>query len=415
MRKYLIVLLVFTFSMILGVVLTLDNWRIQEGKEDSLLPGQLLPDAKSDPIQAQIAAMSLEEKVGQLVMVGVDRYTNDAHSQQLITRYHVGGFVLLKQNISNANQMLSLINSLKETNTVNKVPLLLSIDEEGGRISRMPDELMKIPASQRIGELNQKELSYEVGDVIGKELRAFGLNMNFAPVLDINSNPKNPVIGDRALGDEPTRVSNLGIQTMKGLQAQNIISVVKHFPGHGDTSVDSHIGLPMVNHDLERLKRLELIPFSAAIENEVDVIMLAHILLPKIDQEYPASFSKIVITDLLRNEMKFDGVVITDDMTMGAIVKNYDIGEAAVKSIQAGSDIVLVCHDYLKEEAVLKAIRKAAENGSISEDRIDQSVYRILKLKQKYTVTDQTVKSVDLQRLNSNIEGLYRNYPSLKN
>lgn len=371
------------------------------------------PEPKPDPILARLEDMSLEEKIGQLVMAGIDEYTNNDHSRKLIEDYHVGGFVLLKQNIQDADQMLTLINSLKETNSLNKFPLFLSIDEEGGRISRMPDVFIKIPASQKIGELNNINLSYQIGSLIGEQLNLFGLNMNFAPVLDVNSNPQNPVIGDRSFGADPELVSNLGIQTMKGLQSQNIISVVKHFPGHGDTSVDSHIGLPALDHDLERLKSLELLPFAAAIKQKVDVIMTAHILLPKIDPDHPASFSPAIISEVLRGDLGFEGVVITDDLTMGAITENYDVGEVAVQAIESGSDIVLVCHDYLKEEAVLKALRQAVETGEVSRQRIDKSVYRILKLKEKYALSDEIYASVNPQKFNTKLQALYREFPSL--
>lgn len=349
-----------------------------------------------------------------MVIVGIDGYEKDDHAQQLIRKYQVGGLILFKRNIRDAEQMLALINSLKDTNEANKIPLFLSIDEEGGKVSRMPEELMKISTSQKIGELNDSKLSYRVGSLLGEELKIFGLNMDFAPVLDINSNPKNPVIGDRALGTESDIVSKLGLQTMKGLQSKNIISVVKHFPGHGDTSIDSHVGLPVVNSDLKRLHSFELLPFEAAIKNNADAVMVAHILLPKIDPQNPASLSKTIITHLLRGEMNFDGVVITDDMTMGAIVNNYDIGEAAVRSITGGADIVLVCHDFEKEEAVIQSIQKAAEIGDLSFDRIDQSVYRILKLKQKNSLSDKTISSVDIPSINNKIEATYQDFPSLK-
>lgn len=360
-----------------------------------------------DSIKRQITEMSIEEKVGQLVIVGVDGYENNDNSKQLIEKYHVGGFILFKKNIQDYHQTLALLNSLKEANSINRNPLFLSVDEEGGRVSRMPDEFLKFPTNKEIGELSNSDLSYKVGSIIGEELKSFGFNMDFAPVLDINSNPKNPIIGDRSFGTDASIVTKLGIQTMKGLQDQNIISVVKHFPGHGDTAVDSHKGLPRVNNDLARLRNFELIPFSAAIENKVDVIMVAHILLPNIDAQYPASFSKTIISDILRTDMNFDGVVITDDFTMGAIVKNYDIGEAAVKSIKAGSDIVLVCHDFDKEEAVLKALLKAVQTGTISLDRLDQSVNRILKLKQKYMLSDNSVNWVEPQIINEKIKVLF--------
>jgi beta-N-acetylhexosaminidase len=289
------------------------------------------PDQKEvDPIKEQLDSLTLQEKIGQMVIVGIEGEQISDSERQLIEENHVGGIILFKRNIQNANQMLSLINELKKTNSSNKIPLFLSIDEEGGKVTRMPDEINKLPVSAKVGESSSPNLAFQIGEVLGQELNSFGLNMNFAPVLDINSNPNNPVIGERAFGTAPELVSKLGTQTMKGIQSQNVISVVKHFPGHGDTSVDSHVGLPSVDHDLDRLKSFELKPFASAIQNGADAVMIAHISLPKIDANHPASLSQTVITDILRNELQFDGVVLTDDMTMGAIVNNYDLGEAAV-------------------------------------------------------------------------------------
>jgi beta-N-acetylhexosaminidase len=361
-------------------------------------------------IKQRLKKMSIDEKIGQLVIVGVDAYTNNAHSQVLINDYHVGGFILFGQNIKNTNQTLTLINSLKKSNSRSNIPLFLGIDEEGGKVTRMPSEFVKIPTNKIIGQVNNLNFSNKIGKIIGQELKAFGLNVNFAPVLDINSNPKNPIIGSRAFGTNATIVSKLGIQTMKGLQAQNIISAIKHFPGHGDTSVDSHIGLPVVNNNLDRLKKLELVPFSNAIKNGADMVMIAHILLPKLDSKNPASFSKTIITDLLRNSLKFSGVVITDDMTMGAIIKNYDIGQAAVKSLNAGTDIILVCHDFDKETAVLKAIKNSIENGTLSEKSVDEKIYRILKLKARYNLKDNKISLIDVKKLNNEITTLLNTY-----
>ena len=219
----------------------------------------------------------------------------------------------------------------------------------------MPRGFSRLPTSEKIGLANDADLSYQVGRILGEELNIFGFNMDFAPVLDINSNPK-PVIGDRSFGADPALVSKLGLATMRGLKAENIISVVKHFPGHGDTAVDSHIGLPRVAHDLKRLESFELEPFNKAIQNDVDGIMIAHILLPQIDQDNPATLSKTIISDILRDKMNYTGVVITDDMTMGAITKNYEIGEAAIQSVKAGSDIILVCHEYKNQVRVINAL-----------------------------------------------------------
>lgn len=377
-----------------------------QNSPDTAEPGQ---DSQTDQIKALIDSMTLEEKVGQLVIVGVDGYENDEHSKQLMEKYHAGGFILFKKNIQDSAQLLTLLNSLKETNAAsNKVPMFLSVDEEGGRVSRLPDEFKKFPSNKVIGQKNDSSLSYQIGNILGRELGSFGFNMDFAPVLDINSNPKNPVIGDRSFGTTAGLVSRLGIETMKGIRAENVISVVKHFPGHGDTSVDSHVGLPRVDHDLKRLESFELVPFKAAIENSVDAIMIAHILLPKLDAENPASFSKAVITDLLRTGMNFNGVVITDDFTMGAIEKNYDMGGAAVKSIQAGADIVLVCHGFDKQETVIKALLAAAQTGQISTGRLDESVYRVLELKQRYSLGNAPAGPVDPQKINAEISALFK-------
>ena len=368
------------------------------------------PKQEVDIIREQVNAMTLNEKIGQMVMVGVDGYTISENSRKMIDEYNVGGFILLGENVSSSNQILTLVNSLKSANSKNKIPLFLSIDEEGGRVSRMPQEFKKFPSNKIIGGINNTTFSYMIGSLIASELKGFGLNMDFAPVLDINSNPNNPIIGDRSFGSDPEIVTKLGIQTMKGIQSGSIVPVVKHFPGHGDTSVDSHIGLPTVDNTLERLKSFEFLPFSEAIKNNTDAVMIAHILLPKIDPNNPASMSKIIITDNLRNDMKFSGVIITDDMTMGAITKNYNIGAAAVKSVNAGTDIILVCHLYDNETVVLNALRKAAESSAISEAQINESVYRILKLKQKYNLTDNIVKSIDIKSINNEITTLLNTY-----
>lgn len=361
------------------------------------------PIEKIDPIEEQIKAMSIEEKIGQMVTVGIEGYTLDDNSRKLIEEYNVGGIILFGKNVDSSNQLLSLINSLKEANSKNRIPLFISVDEEGGRVSRMPKEIKKLPTSKRIGQMNNKELSYKIGTILAEELNMFGFNMDFAPVLDINSNPKNPVIGDRAYGAELEIVRDLGIETMKGIQSGGIISVIKHFPGHGDTSVDSHIGLPTIEHDIERLNSLELVPFKDAIKNGADTIMVAHILLSKIDPDYPSSLSKTIITDILREQLGFNGVVISDDMTMGAIVENYEIGNAAIKAINAGSDIVLVAHGLDNSLAVINSIKEAVANGIISEERLNESVYRILSLKQRYNISDDVRDTIDIEDINNRI------------
>lgn len=363
-----------------------------------------------DTVQRKVDSMSLDEKIGQLVIVGFDGYTMNNNIINLISEHKVSGVILFRKNVENSNQLVSLINSLKTKNVKNRIPLFISVDEEGGRVSRMPYEIKKLPTNQLIGNRNDDDLSYNIGKIIGEELKTFGFNMDFAPVLDINSNPNNPVIGDRSFGNNPNIVNRLGIKTMKGMTYNNIIPVVKHFPGHGDTSVDSHVGLPVVNKDLTTLNNFELLPFKEAIKNNVDAIMVAHILLNKIDSKYPASMSKVVITDILRKKLKFHGVVITDDMTMAAIIKYNGIGDAAVRSFNAGSDILLVCHEYENELKVINSLKAAVQNKVISESRLNESVYRILKLKEKYNINNTTtLKSININKINNKIEFLLKN------
>lgn len=363
-----------------------------------------------DPIKHQIDGMTLNEKIGQMVMSGVDGYKIGDTTIKMLKNYHVGGFIIMGDNVQNAKQLRSLVNSLKTTNSKSPIPLFLSTDQEGGRVERMPPEIKRLPTNKAIGGVNNSEFSYKLGSIIAEELNSFGFNMDFAPVLDINSNPNNPVIGDRSFGSNPEAVTKLGIQTMKGIMAGNIIPVVKHFPGHGDTSVDSHVGLPLVNNNIKRLKSFEFIPFVQAIKNKVDAIMIAHILLPKIDSKYPASMSKTIITNILRKDLNFAGVVITDDLTMGAITKNYSIGIAAVKAINAGADIVLVCHGYNNEVAVVEALKKAVSTGGITKDRLNESLYRILKLKQKYKINSKTVKPIVISNINNKISNILKVY-----
>lgn len=402
-RFILFIFLIVVFILFTGCT----NGKTEE-LPDKTIPQPTPPE--KDPIEEQIKLMSLEEKLGQMVMVGLNGYVVDNAAKQMLESYHVGGFILYGSNVESQEQLLALTNSLKSINSANKLPLLISVDEEGGRISRMPKELKDIPTNKEIGKINNEEFSYKIGGLLAAEVKAFGFNMDFAPVLDINSNPKNPVIGDRAFGSDEKVVSNLGVQTMKGIEASGVIPVVKHFPGHGDTSVDSHVGLPSVDNDLERLKSFELIPFANAIENGADVVMAAHILLPKIDGENPATMSKAIITDILREQMSYDGVVITDDMTMGAIIENYEIGAASVKSVEAGSDIILVAHGNDNALAVLEKMKEAVEQGLVSEERINQSVYRILKLKQKYNLKDEAAKPVNIDELNSRIVNVLDSY-----
>lgn len=354
--------------------------------------------------------MSLEEKIGQMIFAGVDGANYDQTADNLIHQYHVGGIIFNKKNFLSADQTTQFVNKMKLENAENPLSIFLGVDQEGGRVAKLPGNLTPIPTSLKIGNVGSSDFSYAIGELLGTEVRSFGFNMNFAPVLDINSNPNNPVIGDRSFGNTADIVSRLGIETMKGIQSENVIAVVKHFPGHGDTSTDSHLELPRVNKSLKELEELELLPFKQAIQEGADVVMIAHILLPQLDSVNPSSMSEVIITDLLRKQLDYDGVVITDDMTMQAITDHYDIGVASVQSVKAGSDIVMIAHDYNKVVKVFDAIHAAVVNGEISEERINESVIRIIQLKEKYQLKDNQVESVDLNALNQQIQSVLNEY-----
>lgn len=357
-----------------------------------------------DVIREQVDNMTLREKIGQMIVVGFDGETVNEEVRNMIEQYHVSGVVLFGRNISSAQQTTDLLNELKRTNMKNSVPLILSLDEEGGRVSRVPKDIVKLPASLTIAKKNDVELAHTVGVLLAKEVKQMGFNLDYTPVLDINSNPNNPVIGDRSFGADKEIVTKMGISTMKGLQSQGVIPVVKHFPGHGDTAVDSHLGLPVIEYGMDRLNDFELVPFEESIEQGADMVMVAHILFPEIDKEYPSSMSEKVIKGILREQLKFDGVVITDDMEMGAIADNYGIEKAALQSVKAGNDLLLICHDYNKQIAAFTAIEKAVENNTIDINQINDSVYRILKLKHKYNLKDDIINQVDVEKINKEVQ-----------
>lgn len=383
------------------------SWSIpKSGGSGTAEPPPAVPQAPAppaDPIHERLKTMTADQKIGQLLMAGIEGTQLDEETRAMVRNDGVGGFIFYKNNIQSTAQALQLLGSLKQAAGGSAEPLWLGVDEEGGRVTRMPDELIKLPSAQNVGKADSPDASYGIGRAIGTELAALGLNVDFAPVLDVNSNPNNPVIGDRSFGAAAAVVGRNGTAELQGIASQGVLPVVKHFPGHGDTSVDSHIGLPVVSHGLDRLRSLELKPFAEALRNGAEAVMVAHILLPKLDPEYPASFSKPVITGLLRKELGFDGVVITDDLTMGAVVKNYDIGQAAVRSLEAGSDVLLVGHGYELEKRVLQAVREAVRTGRLTTDRLDESVYRILKLKAKYKLTNEPKGKIDTARINGEL------------
>ncbi|MCM3132324.1 beta-N-acetylhexosaminidase [Paenibacillus polysaccharolyticus] len=361
------------------------------------------PLEENDPVKEQIQQLTLEEKVGQMILAGVQGTALDEQAKRMIADQKIGGIIFYANNVTTLQGTAAFVQSIKEANQQNPVPILMSVDQEGGKVSRMPEAVESIPPNRKVGKTNDTKLAEKMGALLARQVKLAGFNVDFAPVLDINSNPKNPVIGDRSFGTTAALVTRMGMAEMKGLRSEEVIPVVKHFPGHGDTSVDSHLDLPVVNKSEKQLAELEWIPFQAAVKQQAEAVMVAHILFPKLDPNYPASLSKVIIGDHLRGKFKYDGVVITDDLSMGAISKNYPLNKAAIATVQAGSDILLVAHSYESARTIFDTLISAVKSGKIKESRIDESVYRILELKQHFKLSDDQKATGDVKQLNADI------------
>lgn len=364
------------------------------------------PEPEPDPIDAHLAAMTTEQKVGQLLLAGIEGTTAREDARYAIETVQVGGIILFRRNIESCAQAAALVSGLRALNGDN-IPLLISMDEEGGTVSRMPaDEVVDLPSAARFGSTEDDSLALHLGEALAAECAAIGVNTDFAPVADIWSNPENTVIGKRAYAAEAGPVSTWVTQVSAGLTSGGVIPVVKHFPGHGDTAVDSHYDLPVVTKTAEELEALELIPFRAAIEAGAPAVMVAHLLVQELDDTLPASLSPTLVDGLLRGELGFDGVVFTDDLTMGAISNTYGMGEAAVLALEAGCDVLLVCHGQDNLTAAYEALLAAVSSGRISGERLDESVRRILTLKANYSLTNDSVPEPDVAALNAQLNSL---------
>jgi len=333
-----------------------------------------------------ISKMDIEEKVGQMFQVGFSGAEITSGISEMIKDYHVGGIIYFRRNIKSLRQVFKLSNEL-QTISINQrvgLPLMISTDQEGGIVHRLIGGT-HFPGSMVLGATKNTELAERMGQAIAKELKTVGINMDFAPVLDVNCNSLNPVIGVRSFGEDPFWVAKLGVAFIKGVQAEGVIACGKHFPGHGDTVADSHLTLPVVKHDRNHLEKVEFYPFTQAIQAGVDSIMTAHVCFPSIEpkEDIPATLSYNVLTNLLRKELGYTGIIITDCMEMKAIADGFGTSEGAIMSIKAGSDIVLVSHSINKQKQAIEMVVEAVRKGEISEERINQSVLRIIQLKKK--------------------------------
>ncbi|MDI4646763.1 beta-N-acetylhexosaminidase [Cohnella hashimotonis] len=325
--------------------------------------------------------LDLKRKVGQLFICGFDGHVPTDGICRLIEAYGLGGVIYFRRNLKDAAQVASLTKSLQEKAAV---PLLISIDQEGGMVVRLEDGVTVMPGAMAIGAAGHAELAREAAMRAGAELRALGINMNFAPCLDVNNNPRNPVIGIRSYGEKPHKVAELGTATIGGYQESGIAAVAKHFPGHGDTAADSHHALPVVPHGRDRLDAVELVPFRAAIAAGVDAIMTAHVVFPAYEPDgVPATLSKRILTGLLRDQLGYEGVVVTDCLEMNAISETIGVARGAVEAVKGGADLILVSHRLDRQVAALEAVYEAVLAGEIPASRIEEAVRRVRALKER--------------------------------
>ncbi len=341
--------------------------------------------------------MTLEDRVGQMLMCGIPGATLDDGARHTLLDLRVGGVVLLSRNAQDPEQLAALLHDLQALAATRTpaVPLLVSIDHEGGAVVRLSRGVTLFPSNMALGAAAASgqpsaspQLAHAVSRASAEELAAMGVNMNLAPVLDVNTEPTNPVIGLRSFGAWPARVSELGVAFIRGTQEAGVIPVAKHFPGHGGVPVDSHLSLPVLQASGEDLWAVELAPFRSAIAAGVDAIMSAHVAVPALTgDDTPATLAPEVMTDLLRGRLGFRGVAMTDDLSMKGITGRMGQPEAAVRAVEAGCDILLVVACDV-QDAVQAALLEAVRSGRLSEARIDESVRRILSLKVRYGLFD---------------------------
>ncbi len=356
------------------------------------------PTPEPSPAERCLAEMSLDEKIGQLFLIELVRLQDvpveGAFSHTVLTdrmraaleQYPVGGVILFGENLSSPDQLRTLLADLR--GALPTTPFL-AVDEEGGKVARLANApgfgVPKVGPMGGVGASGDPQRAYDACLTIGNYLAEYGFDLDFAPVADVNTNPENPVIGDRAFGSDPALVAKMVPAALDGLHTAGIMGCLKHFPGHGDTADDTHTGQVVLSKTWEELLDCELVPFIAALD-KTDMVMAAHITLPNVtDDGLPASLSHQILTDRLRGELGYDGVIITDALGMKAITQNWSSGEAAVLALQAGADILLNPDDL---GAAFAAVRAAVEDGTISPERLDESVLRILTLKERYGLLD---------------------------
>ncbi len=383
MKKYKIILSVtIIFIIIMSITISKNFFKKEENTKNT---NPVIKEPIKDKATTILESLTLDEKIGQMLFISYRQENMDDKLKNILTNIKPGGFIFFSENFQEYDNAQKLISDIKSTGDI---PLFLGIDEEGGRIDRLKNikgySYEKIPPMLNIGATNKVLTAYQTGCNIAKILNDFNLNLDFAPVIDVYSNPNNTVIGNRSFGSDPKLVSNMGLNLAQGLKDNNIIPVYKHFPGHGNTSKDSHYELPVITKNKEYLLNNDLIPFIDAIKNDADVIMIGHLAVPSITKDNtPASLSKELITNFLKNELNYQNLIITDALNMQAITKNYSNKEVYELAINAGVDVLLMPNNV---EDAINTIKELINENKITEEQINSSVLKILNLKLKYNI-----------------------------
>ena len=330
--------------------------------------------------------VALHRQIGQLAVVGFEGTSLPADIRALAREFDLGGVILFARNVESPEQVAEIAREAQQL--AQDLPLWVGIDQEGGRVARLRHPLTEWPPMQTLGRADDEALAGRFAAALARELLAVGISIDFAPVLDVLTNPKNPAIGDRALGDRAESVARLGAVIVRTLQESGLAACGKHFPGHGDTSVDSHLDLPLVEHPPDRLRAVEFVPFRAAIDAGIAAIMTGHLLVPSLDDRHPATLSRRIVQGLLRDELGFDGLVFTDDLDMKAISLRTTRERAVVSAIDAGCDVVLLCGvDVGAHALALEALIRAVEQEEIPWTRVDNALARQRGAKKRFAAS----------------------------
>jgi beta-N-acetylhexosaminidase len=319
-------------------------------------------------------------------MVGFEGLAASPDVKALIREFGVGHVVLFSRNVAAPEQVAELVHELQSTarDAGHDIPLLVAVDQEGGRVARLREPWTAWPAARAVGRVGSEDVARRMGSALAEELKACGIRHDFAPCVDVDTNPRNPVIGDRSFGDDPDLVGRLGAALVRGLQESGVAACAKHFPGHGDTDLDPHLDLPAVDHPRSRLDEVELRPFRKAVEAGVASVMTSHILVREIDDARPATLSPRIVTDLLRKDLGFVGAVVTDDLAMGAVAKRWTPARIAVLAAQAGCDLLELCKGHDAQVEMIEALVRAVESGEVPFREAEAAEGRVRALKERF-------------------------------